>query len=768
MALPIEDYGIIGDLHTVALVGRDGSIDWLCLPRFDSGACFARLLGTDDHGSWRISPRGANRATHRHYRGDTLVLESEFVTDEGTVRIIDCMPIRQEHPEVIRLVEGVRGKVAMEMQLTIRFGYGQVVPWVRRTDGTLSAVAGPDALSLWTTVPTHGSDLSTVAEFTVSEGQTFPFSLSWYPANKTPPRPVDARYAIADTEQWWTEWAAQCTYDGEYREAVVRSLITLKALTYEPTGGIVAAPTTSLPETLGGGRNWDYRYCWLRDATLTLESLMRGGFYQEAMAWRTWLLRATAGDPSQMQIMYGAAGERRLDEWEVDWLPGYEGSSPVRIGNAAAGQFQLDVYGEVMSALYESVHPDDPDNGPAWELQLSLMDFLEAGWREPDDGIWEVRGPRRHFTHSKVMAWVAIDRAIRTVEEHGVDGPVERWRTIRQEIHDQVCDLGFNAEKGCFTQYYGSDQLDASLLMIPLVGFLPATDPRVRSTVEAIERELVEGDFVLRYRTVDTGEVDGLTGREGAFLACSFWLADCLTLMGRTQDARRLLDRLLDLRNDLGLLSEEYDPVAGRLVGNFPQAFSHVSLVNSAAKVGGHEKPTADHVFLGLARQAITRSHGPRGGRHLTAPGDPALRNLVAKVTKPPGRARPTSRVGGTTSAGKKGGRPARKAMTRDPVVTPTAAGRAVTEKAPARKVPKAAPTTRAGTAAPTKKAAKKKAAPRRADATTKAPGGKVPQAAEAPAEEATATKTTTKKSTATKATAKRAPAKKTTAKSAR
>ena len=402
---------------------------------------------------------------------------------------------------------------------------------------------------------------------------------------------------------------------------MVRSLITLKALTYEPTGGIVAAPTTSLPETIGGGRNWDYRFCWLRDATLTLESLMRGGFYQEAMAWRTWLLRATAGDPSQMQIMYGAGGERRLDEWEVDWLPGYEGSAPVRIGNAAAGQFQLDVYGEVMSALYESAHPEDPDSGPAWELQRALMEFLENGWREPDDGIWEVRGPRRHFTHSKVMAWVAIDRAIRTVEEYGMDGPVDRWRKIRQEIHDQVCELGFNADKGCFTQFYGSDKLDASLLMIPLVGFLPATDPRVRSTIEAIERELLEGDFVLRYRTVDSGEVDGLTGREGAFLACSFWLADCLTMLGRTADARKLLDRLLDLRNDLGLLAEEYDPVAGRLVGNFPQAFSHVSLVNSAAKIGGHAKPTADHVFLGLARQAMAGTRRPGGTRHLTAPG---------------------------------------------------------------------------------------------------------------------------------------------------
>ncbi len=637
MALPIEDYGIIGDLHTAALVGRDGSIDWLCLPRFDSAACFAKLLGDEDHGSWKLAPKGSQGATHRHYRGDTLVLESEFVTDEGTVRVIDCMPIRQRHPEVIRLVEGVRGKVTMEMNLTIRFGYGQIVPWVRRIDGTLTAIAGPDGLSLWTPVHTKGQDLSTVAEFTVSEGQQIPFSLSWYPANEEPPRPVDGIYAIQDTELWWSDWSSQCTYEGEYREAVVRSLITLKALTYQPTGGIVAAATTSLPETLGGSRNWDYRFCWLRDATLTLESLMRGGYYEEAMDWRNWLLRATAGDPSQMQIMYGAAGERRLDEWEVDWLPGYEGSDPVRIGNAAAGQYQLDVYGEVMSALYESAQPTDTMDNPAWEFQLSMMEFLETGWREPDDGIWEVRGPRRHFTHSKVMAWVAIDRAIKSIEDFHLEGPLERWRQVRQEIHDQVCDEGFNASKGSFTQYYGSDQLDASLLMIPLVGFLPAHDPRVRGTIEAVERELVEGGFVLRYRTVDTGDVDGLTGREGAFLACSFWLADCLSLLGREHDARQLLDRLLGLRNDLGLLSEEYDAVAGRLVGNFPQAFSHVSLVNSASKIGGQEKPTSDHVVLGLARQAFSRTKSSPGTRHLTAMNARSMLNrMVGRAAETP------------------------------------------------------------------------------------------------------------------------------------
>ena len=710
VALPIEDYGIIGDLHTAALVGRDGSIDWLCLPRFDSGACFARLLGTEDHGSWKLAPKGEVRASHRHYRGETLVLESEFVTDEGTVRVVDCMPIRQRNPEVVRLVEGVRGKVTMEMRLTIRFEYGQVVPWVRRNDGTLTAVAGPDALSLWTTVPTHGSDLSTVAEFTVSEGQTVPFSLAWYPANESPPRPIDAVYAIEDTQQWWEEWVSQCTYEGEFRDAVVRSLITLKALTYEPTGGIVAAPTTSLPETLGGGRNWDYRYCWLRDATLTLESLMRGGFYQEAMAWRSWLLRATAGDPSQLQIMYGAAGERRLDEWEVDWLPGYEGAQPVRIGNAAAGQFQLDVYGEVLSALYESVQPDDPEGDAAWELQLSLLSFLEEGWRDPDDGIWEVRGPRRHFTHSKVMAWVAFDSAVKTVEVHHLPGPVERWREIRQEIHDQVCDQGFNVSTGSFTQYYGSDRLDASLLMIPLVGFLPATDPRVRATIEAIERDLVEGDFVLRYRTADSGEVDGLVGHEGAFLACSFWLADCLALLGRSHDARQLLDRLLDLRNDLGLLSEEYDPVAGRLVGNFPQAFSHVSLVNSAAKISGNSKPSAEHVFRGLARQAM-------GGfrptntvrRHMTTGAvAPVLRDLIGR----PG-VRPDPGPGRTELS-----RPTKSRSVRRQVPKKVAPKKAAPKKAAASKgaSKKAAPKKAAPTAPATpKKAAKNRAAARKA-----------------------------------------------------
>ena len=779
MALPIEDYGIIGDLHTAGLVGRDGSIDWLCLPRFDSAACFAKLLGDEDHGSWKLAPKGSHGATHRHYRGETLVLESEFVTDEGTVRVIDCMPIRQQHPEVVRLVEGVRGKVTMEMVLTIRFGYGQIVPWVRKTDGTLNAIAGPDGLSLWTTADCQGLDFSTVAEFTVSEGQRVPFSLTWFPANEDPPRPVDAAYAILDTELWWNDWVSQCTYQGDYRDAVVRSLITLKALTYEPTGGIVAAPTTSLPETLGGSRNWDYRFCWLRDATLTLESLMRGGFYQEAMAWRNWLLRATAGDPSQMQIMYGAAGERRLDEWEVDWLPGYEGSAPVRIGNAAAGQFQLDVYGEVMSALYESEPAGQSGDSPTWEFQLSLMEFLRDGWREPDDGIWEVRGPRRHFTHSKVMAWVAIDRAIKTCEEYGREAPLDRWKEVRQEIHDQVCDQGFNVSMGSFTQYYGSDQLDASLLMIPLVDFLPAHDPRVRGTIEAIERELVEGGFVLRYRTADTGDVDGLSGREGAFLACSFWLADCLTMLGRDHDARQLLDRLMGLRNDLGLLAEEYDAVAGRMVGNFPQAFSHVSLVNSAAKLMGQEKPSSEHVILGLARRALTRGKSSPVQRHL---GGISAQTIVTTLAENAGRGNQRSAANllknavsstsgtppgllGTTSRGEPGAAAERAATRRGrPTTRPTAKkATPLATKAPI----KAVGTSRRASGSAAKPAAAAKIPAKKMAASRTAPAKKAP-AKKAPAKKATAKKAPAKKATAKKAPAKKAPAKKATAKTAK
>jgi GH15 family glucan-1,4-alpha-glucosidase len=609
--LPIEEYGLIGDTHAAALVGSDGSIDWLCLPRFDSEACFAALLGDGGNGFWRLAPAGGGKAARRRYRGETLVLETEFDTEDGTVRVVDCMPIRESHPEVVRIVEGVSGTVQMRMDMAMRFGYGRIVPWVRRVDGLLTALAGPDGLALWTTVHTRGEDRTTVAEFSVSAGQHVPFVLTWFPSHEAAPRPTDAVFAVDETELWWEEWSAQCTFEGEWRDAVVRSLITLKALTYHPTGGIVAAATTSLPETLGGERNWDYRYCWLRDATLTLQSLMRGGYHQEAMAWRDWLLRAVAGDAADLQIMYGPAGERRLDEWEADWLSGYEGAAPVRIGNAAAGQLQLDVYGEVMSALFDSARAGDVVSESAWDLEKALLEFIETGWQQPDDGIWEVRGPRRHFTHSKVMAWVAVDRAVRSVEECGLEGPVDRWRALRDEIHAEVCAKGFNTDVGSFTQYYGSTALDASLLMIPLVGFLPPEDDRVRSTIEAIERDLTEDGFVLRYRADEANAVDGLSGHEGAFLACSFWLADCLYLIGRVDDAKALFGRLLALRNDLGLLAEEYDARAKRQVGNFPQAFSHVSLVNAAYNLSGHTMELGDQrpETVQMMRRASSRSH---------------------------------------------------------------------------------------------------------------------------------------------------------------
>ena len=609
MGLPIESYAIIGDTHTAALVGANGSIDWLCLPRFDSAACFAGLLGDESNGRWRIAPAGEVTRTARRYRDDTLVLETEFETAGGVVRLTDCMPIREEHPQVVRCVTGVSGQVDMRMDLTMRFDYGQVVPWVRRVESVLVAVAGPDGLALWTPVRTHGEDMSTVAEFTVLAGQNIPFVMTWFPSHDDPPRPVDARFAIEDTAAWWRHWTSACAFEGPWRPAVVRSLITLKALTYHETGGIVAAATTSLPETIGGVRNWDYRYCWLRDATLTLQALMRAGFHGEALDWRDWLLRAVAGAPEEMQIMYGPGGERRLEEWEVAWLPGYEGSAPVRIGNAASGQFQLDVYGEVMSAMYESCAMGDGVSDSAWDLERMLIDFVDAHWTDPDDGIWEVRGPRRHFTHSKVMAWVAVDRAVRMAEEHSLEAPLDRWRALRDRIHAEVLEKGFNEKVGAFTQYFGAETLDASLLMIPLVGFLPATDPRMVSTIEAIARDLTEDGFVLRYKAADAHDVDGLEGHEGAFLACSFWMADCLDGIGRHEEARALFERLLGLCNDVGLLSEEYDAALGRQVGNFPQAFSHVSLVNSAYNLSGQvpaEMPSAEAVEM------MRRLHGRR------------------------------------------------------------------------------------------------------------------------------------------------------------
>jgi GH15 family glucan-1,4-alpha-glucosidase len=511
------------------------------------------------------------------------VLETELETAEGVVRLIDFMPPRGEAPDVVRIVEGVSGTVAMRMSLSIRFDYGWVIPWVRRREDGILAVAGPDALFLATPVELVGRNFHTVAEFEVREGDRVPFVLTWYPSHHAPPQRVDAEQALADTESFWREWVTDCTHVGRFREPLVRSLITLKALTYAPTGGIVAAPTTSLPEALGGVRNWDYRYCWLRDATLTLLALVRAGYEDEARAWRNWLLRAIAGLPDQLQIMYGLGGERRLSELELHWLGGYEGARPVRTGNAASKQLQLDVYGEVADALYHARVAGLPASAEAWALNRKLLEWLEDGWREPDEGIWEVRGPRRHFTHSKVMAWVAFDRAVRSVEEYGREGPLARWKAIRDEIHDEVCREGFDTELGAFTQSYGLPRLDASVLMMPLVGFLPANDDRVVGTVAAIERELVRDGFVERYRADDDNvDVDGLPPGEGTFLPCSFWLAQVYALQGRLDEAEALFARLLGLRNDLGLLSEEYDVAAGRLVGNFPQAFTHLALVDAA------------------------------------------------------------------------------------------------------------------------------------------------------------------------------------------
>jgi GH15 family glucan-1,4-alpha-glucosidase len=594
MPLRIEDYALIGDTQTAALVGRDGSIDWLCLPRFDSPSCFAALLGGAEHGRWLMAPAGGIQRITRRYLGHSLVLSTEFETTSGTVRVVDCMPPRGSEPDLVRVVEGVSGEVAMHMELIIRFDYGSVVPWVQKADGVLWAIGGPDALSLYTPVKTRGADLTTQADFVVKAGQRVPFLLIWHPSHEPIPQPIDALAAAGETQAWWEEWCTHCCYDGPWREQVIRSLITLKALTYGPTGGIVAAATTSLPEQIGGVRNWDYRFCWLRDATFTLGALMGAGFTQEATAWRNWLLRAVAGDPEDLQIMYGARGERRLTELELSWLPGFEGSRPVRIGNAAVHQFQLDVYGEVMDALHVArvakIGPD-PD---AWALQMHLMKALETKWREPDEGIWEVRGPKRHFTHSKLMAWVAFDRAIASVEEFGLEGPIEKWRQIRQEIHDEICRVAFDAKRGAFVQSYGSSELDASVLTMPQLGFLPGSDPRVIGTVQAIERELMWEGFVQRYAMHrGSSEVDGLPPGEGAFLLCSFWLADCYALMGRYDDAARLFERLAGLANDVGLLSEQYDPDTGRMLGNFPQAFSHVGLINTALRLQRKGRPAA-------------------------------------------------------------------------------------------------------------------------------------------------------------------------------
>ncbi|MGH7638266.1 MAG: glycoside hydrolase family 15 protein [Gemmatimonadaceae bacterium] len=576
----IEDYALIGDCETAALVSTSGSIDWLAWPRFDSPACFAALLGTKENGRWIIAPRDPNARVTRRYADGSLILETTFETDTGMVVLRDFMPIRGRNSDVVRIVTAVRGRVEMATEIILRFSYGSIVPWVTRLDGGHRAIAGPDMVSLRTDVPLHGSGLTTVGEFALEEGQSASFVLTWGPSHEPPPPAVDPADALQATARFWKEWGARCSYRGEWREPVQRSLLTLKALTYHPTGGIVAAPTTSLPESIGSTRNWDYRFCWLRDATLTLLALMDAGYFDEAAAWRDWLVRAAAGSPGQAQIMYGLSGERHLLEWEVPWLPGFAGSRPVRIGNAAHAQFQLDVYGEVLDALHQARLGGIAETEEGWQLQRALARHVESVWGTPDQGLWESRAGPEHFTYSKVMAWVALDRAIKGVEKFGLKGPVDHWRSVRQQIHDEVCLRGYDAKQSCFTQAYGSPHLDASLLLIPLVGFLPPTDERVRNTISCIERRLVVDGLVLRYDTESSD--DGLPPGEGAFLACSFWLADAYIVSNRQAEARALFERLVALRNDVGLLSEEYDPVQRRFLGNFPQAFSHVALVTTA------------------------------------------------------------------------------------------------------------------------------------------------------------------------------------------
>ncbi|HEX2196192.1 MAG TPA: glycoside hydrolase family 15 protein [Actinomycetota bacterium] len=585
----IEDYGFVGDTHTGCLVSREGSIDWYCTPRFDSAACFARLLGDDSNGFWSLQPRGDFRCSRRYLPG-TLVLETTFETPSGTAQVIDFMPIRGNEPDLVRIVRTTKGRVELETRISPRFDYGRSVPWARATRGGVEWIAGPDALLVASDAALAVREADAVAELTLAEGDARSFVLGWFPSHDVAAAPVDAAASLDSTRRWWLDWTARGDASFE-DDAVTRSLITLKALTYAPTGGIVAAATTSLPEEIGGVRNWDYRFCWVRDATFTLYALMLAGYTEEAVRWRDWLLRATAGAPEQMQIMYGAAGERRLPEMELPWLRGFAGSAPVRVGNAASAQFQLDVYGELMDALHQTRRAGIHPSADAWRLQHELVTFLEGAWRKPDEGIWEVRGPRRHFTHSKVMAWVAFDRAVKAVERLGLDGPRDRWAGIRDEIHREVCDKGYNPAVGAFTQFYGSDLLDASLLMVPLVGFLPASDPRVVSTARAVRERLCVEGFVRRYSAEATEDVDGVPGDEATFIPCTLWLADNLAMMGERAQAQRLYEQVTGIANDLGLLSEEYDPVEGRLLGNFPQAFSHVGVVNTARNLALSEGP---------------------------------------------------------------------------------------------------------------------------------------------------------------------------------
>lgn len=591
MTVRIEDYGMIGDCETAALVGRNGSIDWLCLPRFDSDSCFAALLGEPENGRWQIAPEGDSEVTARRYRDRTLILETTFATAEGRIILIDFMPPRGQASDVVRVVVGVEGRVKMRSELVIRFDYGSSVPWVSHLkNGALRAIAGPNMLVLSSPVSHHGENKKRIAEFTVSAGDKVPFVLTHAPSYSPVPKSPDPFKALDDTEKYWRKWSSACKGAGKWSEATLRSLITLKALTFSPTGGIVAAPTTSLPEKIGGSRNWDYRFCWVRDATLTLLALMGSGYFQEASAWREWLVRAVAGNPDQLQIMYGVAGERRLWEWEVPWLRGFADSKPVRIGNAAHDQLQLDVFGELMDALYQARCGGLPASEPAWDTECALLQYLASIWKKPDSGMWEFRGEPRHFTYSKMMAWVAFDRGIKSAKEFSLPGPIEEWAHVRDEIHRDVCANGYDRHLGHFVEAYGSKELDASLLLIPSIGFLPPTDRRVRTTIEAIERELLVEGLVRRYDTRRAD--DGLAPGEGMFLACSFWLADAYQMLGRVEDAEALFERLLDLRNELGLLSEEYDPEQRCLVGNFPQAFSHISLVNTAHNLSGSEKPS--------------------------------------------------------------------------------------------------------------------------------------------------------------------------------
>ena len=585
--LRIEDYALIGDMQAAALVGRDGAVDWLCLPRFDSASCFSALVGDERHGRWLLAPAGEVSSSSRRYRPGTLVLESDFETSEGAVRVIDFMPRRGAGPpRLMRIVEGLKGRVPMRMELSLRPDYGSIVPWVELAPDGVIATAGPDAFRLSTPLPLEVEDGTVRAEFLVVEGARERLALTWHLSYEETPPVEDADSALARTEAWWREWSGRFGYRGPYRDEMLTSLITLKAMTSETTGAVIAAPTTSLPEDIGGVRNWDYRYCWLRDSVLALQALLAAAEYtDEALAFRDFLLRVGTGDPTKIQIMYGVGGERRLTEFELEELPGYEGSKPVRVGNAASEQFQLDVYGEVIGVAFLGAEALGRVEHRFWPRWRKIVEYVETIWREPDDGIWETRGPRQHFTYSKVMAWVVFDRAVQLVERFGLEAPLERWREVRDEIHREVCERGYDRERRTFTQYYGSRELDASVLMIPLVGFLPPSDPRVVSTVEAVQRDLMDHGFVLRYRTTDDGAVDGLTGREGAFLACSFWLVSALALNGRIEEARALFDRLLGLSNDLGLLSEEYDVKRSRQVGNFPQAFSHLTLIVAARAI---------------------------------------------------------------------------------------------------------------------------------------------------------------------------------------